>query len=209
MELASMTNLKRMLAGSGLAAVLGAIVLGFSGAFGAHEAKAESPPNPPARFAGSVKVDGQAPPAGTRIEARIVSATCGVTVTFNTGADSRYVLDVPALDPGASPNCGTDGAVVTFFIGDKQAKETGTWKNYDLNLVNLTYTTPTPTATATATATGTSTGGAGGTSTPRPPATGSAGIADGSSSNVLLFGLIGLGVVAFAAGGAVAARRSR
>lgn len=192
-----MTNLKRMLAGSGLAAVLGAVVLGFTGTFGAHEAKAESPPNPPARFAGSVTVDGAVPAAGTRIEARIVSATCGVTTSFNTGAEGRYVLDVPALDPGASPNCGTDGAVVTFYIGDKQAKETGTWKNYELNLVNLTYTTPPPpTATATATA------------TPKPPSTGN-GLAGGNSSNTLLFGLIGLGVVAFAAGGAVAARRSR
>lgn len=206
-----MTNLKRMLAGSGLAAVLGAIVLGFTGAFGAHEAQAESPPNPPARFAGSVLVDGKAPPAGTRIEARIVSATCGVTVTFNSGAEGRYVLDVPALDPGSSPNCGTDGAVVTFFIGDKQAKETGSWKNFDLNLVNLSYTTPpTPTATASPTATATTPGGggAGGGATPRPPATGS-GIEGGSGSNLLLLGLIGLGVVAFAAGGAAAARRSR
>ncbi|MFN0093194.1 MAG: hypothetical protein ACKVVT_00235 [Dehalococcoidia bacterium] len=205
-----MTNLKRMLAGSGLAAVLGAIVLGFTGSFGAHEAQAESPPNPPARFAGSVKVDGAAPPAGTRIEARIVSATCGVTVTFNTGAESRYVLDVPALDPGSSPNCGTDGAVVTFFIGDKQAKETGSWKNFDLNPVNLTYTTP-PTATATASPSATPTsggGGGGGGATPRPPATGN-GLDSGSGSNAVLFGLIGLGVLAFAAGGAVAARRSR
>ncbi|MES4792475.1 MAG: hypothetical protein C4321_05350, partial [Chloroflexota bacterium] len=69
---------------------------------------------------------GQPVPAGTVIEARIGNAACGVTQTFTQGGQARYVLDVPALDPGANPNCGVDGAVVTFYIAGKKAAETGT-----------------------------------------------------------------------------------
>lgn len=185
-----MTKLFRMLAVGGLAAVLGLVTVA--------SVFAESPPNPPARFAGSVKVDGAAPPAGTRIEARIGSTTCGVTTTFAAGGESRYVLDAPALDPGANPNCGTDGAVVSFWIGDRKAAETGSWKNYQLNEVNLTYTTPTPTPAPSATA----------TATPRPPTTGNvAGSSDASST--WLFAALGLGALAFGAAGMTAARRKR
>ena len=189
-----MTKLVRMLAGSGLAAVLGvsAIAVAF----------AESPPNPPARFAGTVLVDGAAPPAGTRIEAKVGNATCGVTTTFNTGATSNYKVDVPALDPGASPNCGTDGASVTFYIGDKKAKETGSWVNSSLGVLNLTYVTP-PTPTPSTTAT---TGGGGTTTVPKPPVTGT-GLAGGNDANIWLFVALGLGAVAFGVGGATVARR--
>ena len=137
-----MTKVMKMLGGSGLAAVLGVVLLGFSGAFNATTVSAESPPNPPSRFVGSVKVDGANAPAGTTIEAKIGTTTCGVASVFAAGGESRYALDSPALDPGANPNCGTDGAVVTFYIGGKLAAETGKWANYQLGTVNLTYTTP-------------------------------------------------------------------
>ena len=207
-----MTKVLRMLAGGGLAAVLGAVLFGFSGAFSAHEAAAESPPNPPSRFAGSVLVDGAAPAAGTAITAMIGSTTCGVTTVQMNGSEARYVLDVPALDPGATPNCGTDGAVVKFLIGDKLAAETGTWANYQLSVLNLTYTTP-PTQTATATPTGgtatpTGTGTAAPTGTPKPPTTGNVLAEDGGSSSLLLI-VLGAGVVALSAGGAAVARRGR
>jgi hypothetical protein len=197
MEQGSMSHLRK-LGGLGLAAVLGVMLFGLSSAIGPTGARAESPPNPPARFAGSVLVDGQAPPAGTTIEARIGSTTCGTTSTFNQGSESRYVLDSPALDPGATPNCGTDGAVVTFYIGGRKAQETGSWRNYDLNIVNLTYVTPTPTPTSTP------------APTPKPPASGSGSIDGGTDSAATwLFAALGLGALAFGVSGVAVARKSR
>jgi len=187
-----MTHVLKLLGGRWLAAVLGVTLLGLSGTFAATTVSAESPPNPPARFVGSVKVDGAAPAAGTLIEARIGSATCGVTSTFNASGESRYVLDSPAIDPGANPNCGVDGAVVTFYIGGKKAAESGTWKNYELNTVNLTYTTP-PSPTA----------------TPKPPVTGNTGSAGSDTAATWLFVALGLSALALGLGGATAARRSR
>ena len=190
-----MTKVLKLLGGGWLAAVLGVVLFAASGALGATTVSAESPPNPPARFVGSVKVDGAAPAAGTLIEARIGSATCGATTVFMAGGEARYTLDSPALDPGASPNCGVDGAVVSFYIGGKKANETGSWANYQLNTVNLTYTTPTQTATASA--------------TPKPPTTGDTVASTGSSSASWLYAALGLGALAFGVGGATVARRSR
>lgn len=191
-----MTKVVKMLGSGGLAAVLGILLLGFSGAMNATSVSAESPPNPPGRFVGSVKVDGVAATGGTTIEARIGSSTCGVTTVFMSGSDARYTLDVPALDPGANPNCGTDGAVVSFFIGGKKANETGSWKNYQLNQVDLTYTTP---ATASATP----------TKTPGAPVTGSGSYSDNGASAAWLFAVLGLGALAFGVSGVAVARRSR
>ena len=190
-----MTKVLKLLGGGWLAAVMGVVLFAASGALGATTVSAESPPNPPARFVGSVLVDGQAPAGGTLIEARIGSATCGATTTFAAGGESRYVIDSPALDPGANPNCGVDGAVVTFYIGGKKANETGSWKNYQLNTVNLTYTTPTPSASATA--------------TPKPPVTGFGTGTDSNNSATWLYAVLGLGALAFGVGGATVARRSR
>jgi hypothetical protein len=133
----TMTKVLKLLGGGWLAAVLGVVLFAASGALGATTVSAESPPNPPARFVGSVKVDGAAPAAGTLIEARIGSATCGASTVFMAGGEARYTLDSPALDPGASPNCGVDGAVVSFYIGGKQPRDRR-WANYQLNTVNLT-----------------------------------------------------------------------
>jgi hypothetical protein len=191
----TMTKVLKVLAGGWLAAVLGVALFAGAGTFGASTVSAESPPNPPARFAGTVRVDGQPVPAGTVIEARIGNAACGVTQTFTQGGQSRYVLDVPALDPGATPNCGVDGAVVTFFIGGKRAAQTGTWRNYQLNELNLTYTTPTPTVSP--------------TPTPRPPRTGETLGTGGGDSASWLLAIAGLGILAFGVSGVAAARRSR
>ncbi|MEO8539281.1 MAG: hypothetical protein ABI577_06030 [bacterium] len=191
-----MTKVLKLLGGGWLAAVLGVVLFAASGALGATTVSAESPPNPPARFVGSVLVDGQAPAGGTLIEARIGSSTCGATTVFAASGEARYVIDSPALDPGANPNCGVDGAVVTFYIGGKLAAQTGTWHNYQLNTVNLTYTTPTPTASASPSA------------TPKPPVTGTGPASDGNSAT-WLYAVLGLGALAFGVGGATVARRSR
>ncbi|MEO6042820.1 MAG: hypothetical protein ABIQ47_02710 [Tepidiformaceae bacterium] len=201
-----MTKVMKMLGGSGLAAVLGVVLLGFSGAFGATTVSAESPPNPPSRFVGSVKVDGANAPAGTTIEAKIGTTTCGVASAFTASGETRYALDSPALDPGANPNCGTDGAVVTFYIGGKLANETGKWANYQLGTVNLTYTTP---VTATVTATpGAGTPGATPSLTPKPPVVGNS-APTGESAAIWLFAILGMGALAFGVGGVTVARRSR
>jgi len=128
---------------------------------------AQSPPSPPSRFVGTVRVDGQNAASGTLIEVRIGSTTCGVTTVFGAGSEARYAVDSPAMDPGGSPNCGVDGSVVNFYVAGKLANETGTWRNYQLNTVNLTVssaaatpTTPgaTPTRTPAAPSAGTGTG---------------------------------------------------
>ena len=195
-----MTKVMKMLGGSGLAAVLGVLLLGFSGAFNATTVSAESPPNPPSRFVGNVKIDGANAPAGTTIEAKIGTTTCGVATAFTASGETRYALDSPALDPGANPNCGTDGAVVTFYVGGKLANETGKWANYQLGTVNLTVTTVVATTTP----------GAGATPslTPKPPVTGNTGTS-GESTAIWLFAILGMGALAFGVGGVTVARRSR
>lgn len=197
-----MTKVIKMLAGGGLAAGLGVLLLGFTGAFGAHEAEAQSPPTPPARFAGSVTVDGKAVPAGTVITATIGSVSCGVTSTFNQGAEARYVMDVPALNPSdpGGPKCGADNSVITFTIGGTKAKETGSWVNSQLNILNLTATsnvTPTPAP------------GTGPTATvPKPPTTGNLGPSE-SGNSLWLYIALASALVAFGVSGAAVTRKSR
>jgi hypothetical protein len=198
MEQISMSKVLRSLAGSGLAAALGMLLLGFSGAFSADLADAQSPPTPPARFAGSVTVDGQPVPPGTVITAQIGAASCGTTSTFTEAGQARYVLDSPALEPTANPNCGTDGATVVFFIGALRANETGTWRNFDINVLNLTATTPKSPSPGSSPA-----------ATPRPPATGNVGTVDSNGSTSWLFVALGLGALALSGAGVATAARRR
>lgn len=180
-----MTKVFKKLGALSLALVLGVVLLGATAAL------AESPPNPPSRFVGSVTIDGVPATPGTVVEARIGAATCGVTTVFSGSGQSRFQLDSPALDPGATPNCGTEGAKVDFYVGGKKANEQGDWHNYQLNTVNLTVTTPTPSP------------------TPKAPAAGS-GLESGSGSQAAwLFAAFGLGALAFGVGGAAVARKSR
>jgi hypothetical protein len=197
-----MTKVLKMLGSIGLVAVMGVALLGASVAL------AESPPNPPARFAGTVTIDGVKAPVGTVIEARIGNTSCGTTSTFDQGGNANYVLDVPALDPGATPNCGTENAAVSFIVGGRLAQETGSWKNYQLNVLNLTVVTPTATPTGGTPGAGTPTV----SPTPKVGSVGTGVVADTgseSSAAILLFAALGLGAVAFGVGGAAVARRSR
>ncbi len=125
-----------------IALVAGAAILTAQAAF------AQAPPNPPARFAGSVTVNGQPATVGATVEAHVGSATCGTGAVFMSGADARYVLDSP--DIAAAPGCGTDGAIVSFVVGGQAAAQTGVWHSYQLNSVNLSAGGSAP-ATATAT----------------------------------------------------------
>jgi len=186
-----MTKILKWLGGASLATALGLLLFGLGGAFGASDAAAESPPAPPAKFAGSVLVDGAPPAAGTVIEAKIGSASCGVATVFYSGSEARYVLEVPALDPNKTPNCGTEGASVTFYVGGKMASQTGSWLNYQLNELDLTVVTPTEAP------------------TPKPPDTGTGTMDGGSVNATWLFAALGLGALAFGAAGLQAVRRSR
>lgn len=188
-----MTRILKWLGGAGLAGALGVFLFGLSGTIGASNAAAESPPAPPATFTGSVLVDGAAPAAGTVVEAKIGSASCGVTTVFLSGSEARYNLEVPALEPNNHPDCGVEGATVDFYVGGRKAQQTGSWLNYQLNKVDLTVVTPTTTVTA----------------TPKPPSTGNGVAGDTTGGSSWLFAMLGLGVIAFGVSGFAVARRAR
>ena len=190
-----MTKFLKMLGAVAATAVLGIALLGGT-------ALADSPPAPPARFVGSVTVNGQPAAAGSAITAVIGSTTCGTTAVFMSGAEARYAVDSPALDPGATPNCGTDGATVSFTVNGAKANETGVWHSYQLNTVNLTVTTATATATPTGSATVVK------TATPKGPATGSGVDTSNGGTAIWLFVALGLGALAFGVGGVSFARKS-
>jgi len=178
------------------ATVAGFVLAGAVAMLAVSAAFADSPPAPPSRFVGSVTVNGTPATAGTSIEAHIGSTTCGVTSVFLASGQSRYTLDSPALDPGATPNCGTDGASVTFWVGGVQANETGAWHSYQLNTVNLTVSSAAATPTTTAVATPTK---AAPSVTPIGPSTGS-GVASTGSSSSTVWVAAALGLIILGAG---------
>lgn len=184
-----MNRLKRTI-GLTMTALLAATV---GAAMFVSVAAAQAPPNPPARFVGSVTIDGTPAPSGTLVEARIGNAACGSASVFIANNESRYALDSPALDPATSPGCGTEASTVEFYVGGKKASQTAGWANFQLNTVNLTVAAATPTTTSPTV-----------TATPGAPVTGT-GPATGSSSAMPLMGLmlvaaaLGLGGVGIAA----------
>jgi hypothetical protein len=187
MEQKRMTRISKWLSGTTVAALVGIMLMGAV-VLTASEAAADSPPAPPATFVGSILVDGAAPAAGTVVEARIGSAACGVTTVFLSGSQSRYSLEVPSLDPDQTPNCGVEGIAINFFVGGRQAAQTGSWLNYQLNQLDLTVVTTGPTV--------------------GPPPTGIGMASSDSGTSVWLFAALGLGVVAFGASGIAVARRT-
>jgi hypothetical protein len=155
---------------------------------------AQSPPNPPSRFVGSVTIDGAPAPAGTVVEVRIGASTCGVTTVFMSGGQARYSVDSPALDPATAPNCGTDGSTVSFYVGGRLAAQTAPWRNWELNQVDLTVTSATPTAVAP-------------TPTPRVPSLGNTAGTDYGFSPLWIASLASLAIIGFAGMGWAAVRR--
>jgi hypothetical protein len=172
-----------------------------AGALGGGAASAQSPQNPPARFAGTVTLNGQVAPAGTTVTAQVAGAACGSTTVFMENGNANYVVDVPAAGTDA-PGCGAEGSTVTLLVNGQQAGS-GPWRNFELNVVNLnaqTGATPSPTATASPTGTATA------VPTPRAPQTGT-GLGDSAANETLLaLGVVAL-IVAAGAGAAVAVRR--
>ncbi len=156
---------------------------------------AQSPPNPPSRFVGSVTVDGAPAPAGTVVEVRIGASTCGVTTVFMSGGQARYAVDSPALDPSTAPNCGTEASVVSFYVGGRLAAQTAPWRNWELNQVDLTVVSATPTPVAP-------------TPTPRVPSLGNTAGTDYGFSPLWIASLASLAILGFAGMGWAAVRRS-
>lgn len=215
-----MTKLMKALAASGLFAVLSVALIGISMSNGTGTASAQTPPNPPSAFHGTVTVDGTPAGAGTLIEAVVDGTVCGsgYTGAAGTAGASSYALQVSAFDPqgvGGGVNCGTPGDTVLFYIGGKAVGKvggSGTWNNSTVQRVDLTYTTPTPTPSVTASVTASATAGTGtaaATSTPKAPGTGLGTAAGGGDTPGWLFAAIGLGAIAFGASGVAVARRSR
>jgi hypothetical protein len=85
----------------------------------ASYAEAQAPPN---RFFGTATLNGSPAPSGTPVLAFIGSMQCGSGMV---GADGRYVVDV--ANSATTPNCGTDGATITFRVGGVQAGQTATY----------------------------------------------------------------------------------
>ena len=169
--------------GGGLAV---AMLLGAVGLYGSETAQAQSPPTPPARFVGTVAIDGVAAGAGTAIVAKIGDVTCATTSVFTAGGESRYAIDVPASEPTNSPDCGAEGSSVSFYVDGKKADQSGEWKNFDLNVLNLTVTTP---------------------PTPAPPDTGTGVTSSTSSTTLPLAAVLGIATLVLGLGGLALSRR--
>ncbi|MGB2583683.1 MAG: hypothetical protein WBC89_05975 [Dehalococcoidia bacterium] len=95
-------------------------------------ALADTPPEPPCRFYGTVIVDGAGVADGTVITAMIG----GDQLTAATPAEG-YSTSTYAIKIGVDTEY-TEGATVTFMIGDRAAAQTGTWTKGGNVEVNLT-----------------------------------------------------------------------
>ena len=99
---------------------------------------------------GTVKINGQLVPDGTRVTAWIGGVQYASTTTVGGG---WYSIDVPGDDPDtAGKEGGVDGDTVVFKVGSETAPQRGTWAGLGAPRIDLAVTTtPTPTRTNTAT----------------------------------------------------------
>ncbi len=173
------------------AAMLGlALLLGLVGMSAGAAIAQGAPPNPPARFAGTVTVDGTAAGAGASVVASVGGAVCATTAVNAAGT---YVVDVSAA-------CGGAGTTVSFTVDGAAAAETTAWSNSALNVSNLTVTTPVEEPAVEEPAVEEPAA-----ETPAAPATGS-GLATTSSTQAMLLALLGLTLLS---GTAVVTARKR
>ena len=173
------------------AAMLGlALLLGLVGMSAGAAIAQGAPPNPPARYAGTVTVAGTAAAAGATVQAWVGGAVCATTAVNAAGT---YVVDVSA-------SCGGAGTTVSFSVDGALATETAAWSNSALNVTNLTVTTPVEEPAAEEPAAEEPAA-----ETPAAPATGS-GLATTSSTQAMLLALLGLTLLS---GTAVVTARKR
>ena len=88
---------------------------------------------PPHRFFGAVTLNGSPAPAGTTIEGRIESKSCGTSQVSTAG---RYVLDVEHAT--STPGCGTGGATITFLVNGTAATQTARFRDGGFEQLDLT-----------------------------------------------------------------------
>jgi hypothetical protein len=94
-------------------------------------ALADTPPEPPCRFYGTVTVDGADVAGGT-----VITATIGGDQLTTATPAEGYSASTYAIKIGVDTEY-TEGATVTFMIGDRAAAQTGTWTkggNVEVNL---------------------------------------------------------------------------
>lgn len=198
--------------------VIGALLFAVAGvmvavaAFGLHQSagSVEAQPLPPAKFYGTVTVNGAPAPVGSDIRAKVNGEICGQALVKGIDGVGANAYNVDVLHSGQQAGCGNVGDTVTFeWASTPTGSEfmlcgSGTWDNTHFNQLNLVCgaaptATPTPSPSTT------------GQPTPTPsqpakaPVTGS-GPADGSFAWWPL--ALSAAIVA-AAGGLVALRRAR
>jgi len=83
---------------------------------------ADSPPQLPCRFYGTVTVDGQDVEAGTVVKAIVAGTEFTTTTPAAAYGDSSYEVLIEQPE-GAT----YDGATVTFVIGERAADQSSTW----------------------------------------------------------------------------------
>jgi hypothetical protein len=91
---------------------------------------------PPNRFFGSVKINGQDAPDGTVVEAYIGNTLCGSGSVQNRNNAEIYLVDV--VGAGQKAGCAKDGDTVKFKVAGLDAKETGKYATAEATHLDLT-----------------------------------------------------------------------
>jgi len=128
------------------------LILALVCALGAASAFATAPhtdqiPSPPATFAGSINDASGDVPAGETVEAYVGDTLCsngGKTEKTGEGNARVTVYAVDVDSAQQTPGCGTEGATVTFKIGDRTAEQTGKWETGSLIHLDFTFGDVTP-----------------------------------------------------------------
>ena len=119
----------------------------------------DAPPLPPARFYGTLTLDGSLAPDGTAIDVMIDGVVYATTTVFTyQGQGGLYLIDVPADDPATPPKeGGQEGDIVAFAVTGYSIPQTGIWQSGAVTILNLSglsisaSSTPTPSHTLTPT----------------------------------------------------------
>lgn len=98
-----------------------------------------APPTIPARFFGTVNVDGQSAAEGIELSASIDGITYATTAIRVVGDTSIYVVTIPdsTVDEIELP----EGSRIVFNVGGSSAKETGIWHSGAVTGLNLAVST--------------------------------------------------------------------
>jgi VCBS repeat-containing protein len=102
------------------------VLLLVTGLLVANVGGALAEPPKPSGFYGTVKINGANVADGTIVSGWIGAVKCAEEPVQLSGGETWYNNDVSGDDP-LTPGCGTEGATVTFKIGDVSADQTGTW----------------------------------------------------------------------------------